>query len=686
MSSQKSDISSIGYNLSQPSSTAASSMDESDASVKIQFSQVTRRRAKRKMTREHMLLHQNDVGKKLRCHSQRPNAEDKLGRPFVYAIIWLALNQIDDDLQFSDLIRFGRESHIKINNVSTYFPPNVDLKHAVYVYRQGGRDQQKYMPLRRKAYEIARTVRLRQLKVPDLGRLCERYCKELSLPPALADMAKKLIAFHPPRMRMSRKGAFQGAVPNFEGRAMAYIIFLFKLIFGLDDDREHRMSQSAHKINERIASSDIKRSPLFVWTEWRHYIEMRNHFLSQCHLPTAFHIDPSAHHPVDLYVEFVKQANEDSLFTEPYKRKEMENIRSIFEQIVKLNNASSVQSNNSRHFAPSLTPFSSYFSQILTDEALISNLELPEYMHVRHDEHDIFSFVKPAKLRRAFEEANQRLEIYQIEHNKSVIFKPFSSDINFFRKLSFRFEFGLSTEEWLSELEHAEKQRQEEYESQRMEYDECARTMTHLHIDRIRQKEVQVLREKRKTIRPSPLAGGSVNTGDAISDTISEIPSYKYFDEEEKDITADVLLSEPRRNLDFQPTIVDYSSDEESNDSSDDETPLSSLVGENGLELLVSNFNYWISMESISHLAIVRSSFVQKAKKLPKSFQWLLEQCALHLNMDTLELYTELLAIESQFRYKLKPTFKMNNCYRFREAMKLPKPLRYAVQTLDSIW
>lgn len=686
MSSQKSDISSVGYNLSQPSSTAASSADESETSVKIKFSQMTRRRAKRKMTREHMLLHQNDVGKKLRCHNHRTNEEDKLGRPFVYAIIWLALNHIEDDLQLSDLIRFGMESHIKINNVSSYFPSNIDMKQAMFLYRQGGRDHQKYLSLRKKAYEIARTIRLRQLKMPDLGRLCERYCKELCLPPVIAEMTKKLIAFYPPRMRMSRRGTIQGAAPNFEGRAMAYIIFIFKLIFGLDDDREIEMSQKAQKVNEKMSELEIKRPSLFVWADWKHYIEMRRFFLSKCHFPTAFHNNPNDHHPVDLYVEFVKQANEDNMFNELYKRKEMENIRSIFEQIGKLHKSSNENSNNSRHFAPSLTPYSSYFAQTLTDEPLVNNLSIPDYMHVRHDEYDIFSYVRPIKLKRAFESLNHRLEVYQIEHNKNVEFKPFSFDINFFQKISFRFLFDLTSDEWKRELKIKEKDRQQEYESQRQKYNKFAKAMADLHIDRLREKEMKAFKEKHKTMRSNENKWTTDKTNKAISDTISEIPSYKYFDEDGKDIVDDILLDAPRRNLDFQPTILDYSSSEETNSSSDEETPLSSLCDEKSIDFLVSNFNYWISMESISHLTIVRSSFLQKLKKLPKNFQWLLHECSSHLHMEKVDLYIELLAIESQFRYKLKPTFKMNNCYRYRDTAKLSKELEYAVHVLDTIW
>lgn len=38
-------------------------------------------------------------------------------------------------------------------------------------------------------------------------------------------------------------------IPNYEGRAMAYIIVVIKVLFGLDDVTETNISRIIHKIN-----------------------------------------------------------------------------------------------------------------------------------------------------------------------------------------------------------------------------------------------------------------------------------------------------------------------------------------------------------------------------------------------------------------------------------------------------
>lgn len=156
------------------------------------------------MTREHVMEHQNDFGRKLKCH----NIKDKevMGRSFIFAMLWLALNQIGDSVQISDLIRYAKESHIKLNNISSFLPPNVDAKVAVNHFRKSSNDALTHVWLRTKALTIARVIGIRNVEQPDLIMLCERYCNDLCLPLQINDMIKRLIAFHPPQMKMSENG------------------------------------------------------------------------------------------------------------------------------------------------------------------------------------------------------------------------------------------------------------------------------------------------------------------------------------------------------------------------------------------------------------------------------------------------------------------------------------------------
>lgn len=634
------------------------------------------------MTRDHLLEHQRDIAKKLKCHAKYCE-NDNIGRPFAYALIWLALNQIEDDLQLGDMIRYTKESHIKLNNISSFLPPNVDTKHAVNQFRRSSRDYLQHFALRRKAYAVAQTIKVRNIKMPDLSKLCARYAKELCLPPLVAEMASKLLAFYPPQMKKRKQ--FPAAVPNFEGRAMAYILFVMKLFFGLDDEREQKISQAAQKINAKLEQFELKHKALFVWSEWVEYIDMRNTIVAQCHYPTAMHIDPNAKIPVDLYVDFLKRANEDTT-SENFRKKEMENIRVVFEQVLKLHKDIEPPS-TSMHFPATLTPLSSYFSQIDCIESIKSKVYIPEFMNVSHESRDILAFLKPINLRRAFNDAGHKLDVYQMGQSGNVQFVPITFDNGRVME-NVRFSFGVTKDDWIRSMQERDEKRETENTETHAQYSERAGDTVDMHLRKLRSKEANAAKVKKiaatAPAKQQKQATTAHDSSDAVSISISDIPSYKYFDEDEKDIIDEFILNEPRRNLDHPRNILDYGSSDDSADSSDDETPLSSLLDETHIEFIISNYDYWISLENLYYLT--NKSFDEKCKHLPKSFQWLLNQCALQLQQTNKDLYIELMAIENLYRFVLKPTFKMDNCFKYRDAGKLSGNLGGAVEWLKRIW
>lgn len=634
------------------------------------------------MTRDHLMDHQRDIAKKLKCHKKYCE-NDNIGRPFVYALIWLALNQIEDDLQLGDMIRYTKESHIKLNNISSFLPANVDTRHAVNQFRRSSRDYLQHFAIRRKAFAVAQTIKLRHVKMPDLSKLCARYVKELCLPPIVGEMINKLLAFYPPQMKMSK--TFPAAMPNFEGRAMAYILFVLKLFFGLDDEREQNISRAAQSVNAKLEQLELKHNAVFVWSEWVEYIDMRNVILSQCHYPTAMHIDPSAKIPVDLYVDFLKRANEDSICTDNFRKKEMENIRVVFEQVLKLHRDVDPP-NTSMHFPASLTPFSSYLSQISCIDSIKSRIYVPEFMNDSHESRDMLAFLKPINLRRAFNDAGHKLDVYQIGQSENIQFVPITFDNGRVME-NVRFSFDITKDDWIKSMHERDAKRDVENAGKYVEYSKQAHETVDRHLQKLRTKEANAVKVKKIVASSSAKqqqATPAPDSSDAVSISISDIPSYKYFDEDEKDIIDEFLLNEPRRNLDHPPNILDYCSSNESVDSSEDETPLSSLLDENHIEFIISNYDYWISLENLYHLT--NKSFDEKSKHLPKSFQWLLNQCALQLHQLPKDLYIELMAIENVYRFVLKPTFKMDNCFKYRDGGKLSGNLGGAVEWLKRMW
>lgn len=664
ISSQKSDISSVGFNLSQASSTGPSS-DNSDGTIRIKYSRRTRKRARQKMTKSHLNEHQNDICRKLKCH--KLHDKDSVGRTFIYAILWLALNQIDDELQLGDLIRYAKETHIKYNNISSFLPANVKSTFAVNSFRKNSNDCQTHFALRSKAFSIAKTINIRNIKLPDLSKLCERYVKDLCLPPAVNEMVDQLIAFDPPKMNTKYNSMIIPAIPNFEGRAMAYILFILKLFFGLDDEREHKISKSAQVVNQKLDEFNSMTEKLFIWSEWVEYIDMRNVILSQCHYPTAIHINPNAKLPTDLYIDFLKRANEDSFSHDRYKQSEMENIRIVFDQIVQLHKKKNTE-NSSLHFQPTLTPFSNYMEQILSNESRKSDMNIPEFMNVGHESRDISAYLKPNKLKKVFRKNGFRLQTNEIGHNSKLDF----SDINFSNSKiteNVKFNFDITKQKWIESLQERQNKANELNRLRKNEFNDEMRKQTKKHLDNMKEKELNILKEKQ-----------SVNK--IANANLSNVHSYEYYDEDEGHchLNDNNIINEPRRNLDNQPNILDYYPSDDSDEMSDNEFDSNA----NKIELTVSNFDYWISMQNVYYLT--NKTFEDKLSELPKSFQWLLNQCALQTHMHIKDLYIELLTIENQYRYVLKPTFKMNNCIKFRDINKLDGKTLNAVKLLQKFW
>lgn len=705
MSSQKTDITSIGLNLSQRSSTGQSS-ETSVSDIRIAYSRRTRLKARKKMSRNHLNEHENDIGRKLKCHDYKD--KEVLGRSFVYALLWLALNQVEDSMQIGDLIRYAKESHVKLNNVSNFLPPNIDSKHAVNHFRKSSNDSLTHAALRAKAYSIARIIRIRDLKMPDLCSLSARYVRDLCLPSQFADLIDNLLAFHPPEMKMKNSGSLSRAVPNFEGRAMAYVIFVLKLVFGVDDKREHEISATTQVVNDKLNENDSKHSSLFVWTEWVEYIKMRNVILSQCHYPTAMQIDPNAKMHTDMYVDFLKQANDDNQCEERYRKYEMDNIRLIFDQIVQLHeqNSDNQRRKPSCHFSPSLTPFYSYMEHINSDRSIKSRIYVPEFMSVNHETRDIMAFLKPKPLQKLFRTYKSELRINEIGFNATMKFSYVTFD-NVKENWNAQFQFDVTREQWLKTMKkHHEKQQQSNTEND-IENDKQIRQTISDHLMKLQQRQRETEANKSNSTSNANTATSAAGAVESIS-TIS-ISSFRdaaehqsifaahhdpfsesdvsanqfSFEEEEKEIIDDITLTEPRRNLDEQPNMLNYVSSDDSDVDLDHDT---SELYENSIEFTISNFDYWIAMKNIYYLT--NGTFKESTAELPKSFQWLLQQCALQIHMNPKDLYVELLAIENQYRYILKPIFKMKNFIKLRNLSnnKLDVQTFNAARLLKKIW
>lgn len=127
-----------------------------------------------------------------------------------------------------------------------------------------------------------------------------------SLLEQVAVSAVKLISRAPPIMTFYTTSK---EIPNYEARAISFIIFTIKLLFGLDEETEHELSRCAKIINLKAKMSNLQLPQMFVWSDWIKFIEYRKFVIKEHHFPTNFLYDNTVHNPNSL-VSYLNEQNE----------------------------------------------------------------------------------------------------------------------------------------------------------------------------------------------------------------------------------------------------------------------------------------------------------------------------------------------------------------------------------------
>lgn len=96
--------------------------------------------------------------------------------------------------------------------------------------------------------------------------------------------------------------------PNYEGRAMSFILYTLKLLFGLDGQTELQLSRFACDINQTTHEN------MFVFSTWLRHIEYRKIVLAHQHFPTSFQQAHDNASRMNLFTNFLRQhKGEESL-------------------------------------------------------------------------------------------------------------------------------------------------------------------------------------------------------------------------------------------------------------------------------------------------------------------------------------------------------------------------------------
>lgn len=252
---------------------------------------------KLRMGKKHIQKHETDHEDELDCHRDwvPPKPADKLealDSNVLLGIICLALNLTQDPMQCSDVIRLMREGHLSYHNIRHFLPENVKKEGQSNFEALNRRGVFNHQTIRNMCGKLFRDTTIPRLIRPDLVALVHRYVDELQLPVELKIYVEKLIAYHPPRMELTQEKVSVGwhktpahVMPNYEARVISYIILALKMFFGLDDNREVKISNAAREINKQLPENSELH--LFVVEDWLKMLKCRQLVVEKHHLPSA---------------------------------------------------------------------------------------------------------------------------------------------------------------------------------------------------------------------------------------------------------------------------------------------------------------------------------------------------------------------------------------------------------------
>eukprot|EP00058_Branchiostoma_floridae_P018325 XP_002603814.1 hypothetical protein BRAFLDRAFT_86650 [Branchiostoma floridae] len=171
-------------------------------------------------------------------------------------ILWL-----QEPVLPSDMIRWVREGHIPYIAVKELLPKHMKLgimdcnNFSVQAFPS-------YQVIQNNTVRLARFIQLPQLPEVDISRVASRFILDLNLPAEMHGLVENLLNQRPidPCLWCNRRDAML----NHEAIAMGLVIVVLKLLFGLDDNSERTLSETARKLQSK-EQPGVK---LFVFEDW----------------------------------------------------------------------------------------------------------------------------------------------------------------------------------------------------------------------------------------------------------------------------------------------------------------------------------------------------------------------------------------------------------------------------------
>uniref|UniRef100_A0A336MX32 CSON009124 protein n=1 Tax=Culicoides sonorensis TaxID=179676 RepID=A0A336MX32_CULSO len=620
--------------LSQGSTYGATS---NVSSLAIEFSRYARSAFKNVVPKKHIAKHAADFKGELKCHSMNFNdlgtdSFNLLTRRTLFGIIYCALNYHKTPYEIGDLIRFCREGHLSYNCGRKYIPRNLSEKKIRELNSKYTMCKKNDVGIHtgwRQFINYMRDFLHFEFEQPDLRALARRYVTELNLPDEIYNYIEMILILCPPVMKLFNRGYL---LPNYEGRAMAFILFVLKLFFGLDDQTELEMSESSKAINRDLERNETKLK-LFVWSDWVEFIEARRIVLEKCHAPSFCKTTKIGPEHYMKYAQ-MKSHNDESQSDEEVKGIEdlhtkaaqrAESLTQFAKYFAEVDETRNMQLLDEKFiiFPPSLTPSLTYMEVLR--ETYPEKVHFPSMLLIDHSQRDIKSLLDPLNLYKTLLQCGIKLEVNEAQLNSSLKFERWTlRDIVVLFSHYNDCDFNVNESKWTENLK---------------------KRMTKIELKE--QKDVIETHERRKT-------KFNEKKPKQYPNTISE---ENIFFEQNDTISQDLPIPNPDQ---FDSIVT----------------------------LKQPHFNYWTHFyySFINFYKTDYELFEEASKSFPRSFSWILNHCAKIIEMAPSDLYTQLLTVENQFLYALRPMDRIKTELKYRHYKNLPKKMRPKIRTIKNLF
>ncbi|KYN40806.1 L-asparaginase [Trachymyrmex septentrionalis] len=231
--------------LEEDAFSSAHSSEQSFKNIRIKFNS-SAKKEKKKIENMAKKVSKSKRRKYKQTHvtTQYKTSPELITPTKLWAILYLALRIHNQDIHLSDMIRYGREGRLSYYRLDRLIPPEVPLTKNDINFLSRAMDIT-HKGMRNVIGQMAKFLEVTKIICPDLYSLVNRYCIELALPKGISLYAERLISLSSPKMTFDKISC----IPNYEGRAMAFIIVILKTLLSLDGITENEISNVADNIN-----------------------------------------------------------------------------------------------------------------------------------------------------------------------------------------------------------------------------------------------------------------------------------------------------------------------------------------------------------------------------------------------------------------------------------------------------